>query len=371
MFENRVLQEQKNAMAAGKQGLAHGIRRPGMDLTNLTCDNAPGKPLQAQQLAPSSHLANMKIAKLDRQRANKHYSYSSESVATVDSEVDLDDVSLLKYEDIDARDVSDPQAVIAYVDEIYAKSREKELTECVTCDYLSRHSNITANMRAILIDWMIDVHLRFKLLPETMFLAVHLIDKFLSKNTITRDVFQLVGITCMFIACKYEEIYPPECNDFIYITESAYTRKQMLEMERVILNSLGFKLMVPSSLHFLRRFSKAAKSDYRAHTLCKYLIELALVDYSMIKYCPSKVAAAAIYLTRIMINGDPDWNTTLQHYTKYKKEDILPCARDLLNTLNQVPKQVMSSHSPLRAAFHKYSSKCFWEVSKITPPAYI
>ena len=79
-------------------------------------------------------------------------------------------------------------------------------------------------MRAILIDWLVDVHSKFKLVNETMFLTVNLIDRFLGKVQVTRQKLQLVGVTCMFIATKYEEIYPPDLRDFVYVTDKAYTK---------------------------------------------------------------------------------------------------------------------------------------------------
>ena len=79
-------------------------------------------------------------------------------------------------------------------------------------------------MRAILVDWIIEVHLKFKLLPETLFITVNLIDRYLSMINIKRNNLQLVGVTAMFIASKYEEIYAPEVKDFVYITDYAYSK---------------------------------------------------------------------------------------------------------------------------------------------------
>jgi hypothetical protein len=219
-------------------------------------------------------------------------------------------------------------------------------------------SEISEKMRYILIDWLVEVHLKFKLLPETMSLAVNLVDRFLSKHSVSRDNLQLVGITSMFLAAKYEEIYPPECNDFVYISASAYTREQILAMEGTILNAVEFNLTVPTSLHFLRRFSKAASSDYPTHTLCKYFLELALVDMRMNKHLPSITAAAAVYLARVMTHGQSDWNATLVHYTKYSEETVLPVAQDLLHVLRDAQT---SNH---QAVVRKYASRKFGEVAK-------
>ena len=117
----------------------------------------------------------------------------------------------------DVPDVKDVQAVVPYVREIYRYHRETEGLKHASPSYMSKHADI--KMRAILIDWLVEVHLKFKLLPETLYLTVNLIDRFLEKeHTIMRDKLQLVGVTAMFLACKYEEIFAPECIDFVYIT---------------------------------------------------------------------------------------------------------------------------------------------------------
>ena len=119
----------------------------------------------------------------------------------------------------DVPDVKDVQAVVPYVREIYRYYRETEGLKHASPSYMSKHADINAKMRAILIDWLVEVHLKFKLLPETLYLTVNLIDRFLEKeHTIMRDKLQLVGVTAMFLASKYEEIYHPECRDFAFIS---------------------------------------------------------------------------------------------------------------------------------------------------------
>lgn len=110
-------------------------------------------------------------------------------------------------------------------------------------------------MRGILIDWLVDVHLKFNLLNETLYLAVNLIDRYIEHHVISKDKLQLVGATSMFIACKLEEIYPPELNDFILICDNLYTKADMLTMEGQIIISMKFNLTFTSPLRFLERFS--------------------------------------------------------------------------------------------------------------------
>lgn len=90
-------------------------------------------------------------------------------------------------------------------------------------------------MRSILIDWLVEVHLKFKLVPETLYLTVNLIDWYLSQVSVNREKLQLVGVTAMLIASKYEEIYAPEVQDFVYITDKAYTKEEILDCEQRML----------------------------------------------------------------------------------------------------------------------------------------
>lgn len=167
-------------------------------------------------------------------------------------------------------------------------------------------------MRAILIDWLIEVHLKFKLLPETLFLTVNMIDRFLEKQVIPRTKLQLVGVTAMLIASKYEEIYAPEVKDFVYITDKAYTKEEILKMEYLMLTTLNFNITTPSSYRFLERFSKIINADDPLFNLARYLIELPLIEYRMLKYTPSNLAASAIFLAqKIMQRGERAWNDQL------------------------------------------------------------
>merc|ERR1719498_2218902 len=115
---------------------------------------------------------------------------------------------------------------------------------------MAQQSDINEKMRGILIDWLVEVHLKYKLKPETLYLAVNVIDRFLEKCTISRKKLQLVGVTGMLIAAKYEEIYAPEVRDFVYITDKAYTKEEILQMEIAMLNALEFQITGPTPMSF-------------------------------------------------------------------------------------------------------------------------
>lgn len=253
----------------------------------------------------------------------------------------------------------DPQYVVCYVKEIFNHLRETEEKWCAQTGYLARtQTDINEKMRAILVDWLVDVHLKFKLLPETLFLTVNLIDRYLEKSTVSRQKLQLVGVAAMLIAAKYEEIYPPEVKEFEYVTDRAYKKEEILDMEGKILSCLNFNLTTPSSLKFLERYAMIARLDEKMLNMAKYLLELGLVEYKMIKYTPSNIACSAIYLVN-KINKKEGWSSLMIKQAKYSETQLRPCAKDLCILLQNVGK------SSLQAVRRKFSSNKYTQASKI------
>lgn len=190
---------------------------------------------------------------------------------------------------------------------------------------------------------------------------MNLIDRFLEKKSVARDKLQLVGVTGMLIASKFEEIYAPEVNDFVYISDGAYNKESILNMEQLMLSTLEFNLNAPSALHFLRRYSKAAGSDYNIHTLCKYLIELAIMDIKLLKYPASSIAAASVYIARAMHSSKTLWTTTLHYYSHLSEQEVRTVALDVNALLKKVNK------SSLKAIKKKYTQPKFGEVANLEP----
>ena len=261
-------------------------------------------------------------------------------------------------DDIDAADRHDPQACVEYLPDIMEHLRAFETKWLPSPDYMHSQTDINEKMRAILIDWLIDVHLKFKLVPETMYLTVNIIDRFLSSKHVARKKLQLVGVTAMLIASKYEEIYAPEVKDFVYISDKAYSRDEILKMESLMLNTLGFNLTVPSALQFVGRFVKASgnAADKEFGALAKYIVELMLQEYFMIKYLPSMVAASAVYLA-LKVLGRSGWTPTMHRYTQYSEAALKNCSGDLLNLL-----KTAQTNPQLQAVKKKYSSQKFGAV---------
>lgn len=172
-------------------------------------------------------------------------------------------------------------------------------------DYMDGQNEITWVMRQTLVDWLLQVHLRWHMLPETLWIAINLVDRFLTKRVVSLVKLQLVGVTAMFIAAKYEEILAPSVDEFVFITENGYTKEEILKGERIVLQTLDFKVsQYCSPYSWMRRISKADNYDIQTRTLGKFLAEVTLLDYKFLRCKPSLIAAVGMYSARRMLGGD-------------------------------------------------------------------
>jgi Cyclin, N-terminal domain/Cyclin, C-terminal domain len=162
--------------------------------------------------------------------------------------------------------------------------------------YIQNQTHVNASMRAILVDWLVEVHMKFRLVPETLHLAVNIIDRYLTTVEVPRQTLQLVGVTSLLLAAKYEEIYPPEVKDCVCITDRAYTKQDILDMEADILNELSFNLTVPTGHPFLQRFLFITKASRTMESAAHYYAERMLQEHDALQFRPSAIAAAAVCL---------------------------------------------------------------------------
>ncbi|XP_012670221.1 G2/mitotic-specific cyclin-B1-like [Clupea harengus] len=261
------------------------------------------------------------------------------------------DALIEDIKDVDADDYDNPMLCSEYVKDIYKYLRQLETEQAVKPSYLEGRE-VTGNMRAILIDWLVQVQIKFRLLQETMYMTVAIIDRYLQDNPVPKKQLQLVGVTSMFVASKYEEMYPPEIADFAYVTDRAYTTAQIRDMEMKILRSLDFNFGRPLPLQFLRRASKIGEVTAEHHTLAKYLVELTMADYEMVHFAPSQVASAAFALTLKVYNCG-EWTPTLQHYMGYEEESLVPVMRHIAKNVLKV-NDGLTKHLAVK---NKYSSQ--------------
>jgi cyclin A len=189
---------------------------------------------------------------------------------------------------------------------------------------MQKQPDITPNMRCILVDWLVEVSEEYKLNTETLYLAVNYIDRFLSMMSVQRAKLQLVGTAAMFIASKYEEIYPPDVSEFVYITDDTYTKKQVLRMEHLVLKILEFDVSVPTSHLFTHRIAQMADCDARTTSLASYINELSLMSADFLQFAPSQVAAACVALARHTL-GLEVWPAAASQASGWGWQDLDSC----------------------------------------------
>lgn len=173
-------------------------------------------------------------------------------------------------------------------------------------DYMQNHPELDWEKRGILVDWILQVHARFQLLQETLFLFTNILDRFLSSRSISLSKLQLVGITCFFIAAKYEETYAPSVAEIAYLADGQYTVEEVLKAERYILKTINWDLRYPGPMGWLRRGSKADDCETKARTVAKYLLEIGCLEWRLVGTLPSLMAAAALWLARLVL-GREEW----------------------------------------------------------------
>ncbi|XP_046675720.1 G2/mitotic-specific cyclin-B3 isoform X1 [Homalodisca vitripennis] len=258
---------------------------------------------------------------------------------------------------IDVEYAKDPFQCATYAYEIfeYLKSREEYFK---IRDYMEMQTSLSPQVRAILVDWMVEVQENFELNHETLYLGVKLVDSYLSRIKVSKQSLQLVGAASLMIAAKYDERLPPTIEDFLYICDGAYKRRDMTKMEVNILKVINFELGFPLSYRFLRRYARCSKTPLPLLTLARFILEFTLMDYSVVFLSDSKLAAAALYLA-FKMKKEQEWDDTLVHFTGYRIEDFIDIAHALNNILHQKPRQCTQT------VRNKYSHKVFYEVAKI------
>ncbi|KAK1362230.1 Cyclin N-terminal domain-containing protein [Heracleum sosnowskyi] len=277
-----------------------------------------------------------------------------------DDEIEMIDADDL---DIDAGEKKDSDDVVEYMDDLYEFYRNVESSFCVPPNYMASRPNLNGKMRGILIDWLIEVHYKFKLRPETLYLTVNLFDRFLAIEPMTRKKLQLVGVTAMLLASKYEEILAPLVEDLILISDSAYTRNEVLQMENLMINMLQYDLSVPTVYMFVKRFLKADQSDDKMELLAFYIIDLCLVEYEMVKFSPSMLAAAAVFTAQCTLGKAAQWSKKRERQTNYKDEEIMKCSK-LMVEFHQ-----NAATGKLTAVYRKYNTAKYGYAAR-TEPAY-
>lgn len=259
--------------------------------------------------------------------------------------------------DIDAQDGHEPQLCSQYAQDIFDYLAALEVRLPVHPHFLRLQPTVTSDMRSVLVNWLMQVHARFQLLQETLFLTVALVDRYLQCQVVSRSKLQLLGMGALYVASKYEETLVPAVSELAYVADGAYRAAEVLHMEGAILRALDWRLGRPLPLHFLRRNSKAAQVDVVQHAMAKYILELCLLHYPMAWVKPSEQAAAALCLAIHLCGQGHSWGATMAHYGRYSEEALQPTIKKMAAILAEAPR---AKH---RAPYDKYKSSRHENVS--------
>ncbi|KAH8179639.1 G2/mitotic-specific cyclin-4 [Sarocladium implicatum] len=258
------------------------------------------------------------------------------------------------FDDIE-EETWDVSMVAEYGDEIFEYMRDLEIRMLPNPHYMDVQTEIQWTMRSVLMDWLVQVHNRFCLLPETLFLTVNYIDRFLSNKVVSIGKLQLVGATAILLASKYEEINCPSLSEIIYMVDGGYTTDEILKAERFMLTMLHFELGWPGPMSFLRRVSKADDYDLDTRTVAKYFLELTIMDERFVASPPSFLAAAAHCLSRLILRKG-DWTKAHIYYSGYTFSQLRPVVQVMFECCQ-------SPHLHHKAIFDKYCEKRFKEAA--------
>lgn len=263
-----------------------------------------------------------------------------------------------------------------YIDDIesYLLELEKKPDLRPLPNYMDLQSDIDSKKRAILINWLVEVSDEYNLQTETLFICTNIIDRFLSKMSLPTSNFQLLGVAAMFIASKYEEIYPPNLYQFVEVTDDTYSGQQICQMEQEILKTLDFRISLPTVSFFLKQIFAYNKFSKKVYNLAEYLCYLSmLTDQPFLEYYPSEIALAAVILAAHQLDIAEGIPTDLrdayeksnidQFRRRTKTNQTMPFCIEALRALQEkAPKLTYD------AIYQKFASESYNSVSKLEPP---
>lgn len=307
----------------------------------------------SQELSPVASVPSYKTSIVCRGNANPHAVGPIWTKKAIEEQERLHQVfsQMPGVFDDDDEDTFDISMAVEYNNEIFHYMRDLEFRYLPDANYISRQTDLTWRKRSMLVDWLVRVHEYCGLLPETLFLCIHYVDRFLSLKSVNQDKLQLVGIVALFVAAKYEEVTFPTVQEFASLSHNEYSTDEILKAERYMINLLDFNLGWPGPMSFLRRSSKADDYDNDTRTLSKYFLEIALMDERFVGAPPSWISACSHYLSRKIL-GRGKWSSGHVYFSGYNEEQLQPGVEILVESC----KKGQAHH---KAVYSKYGSERF------------
>ncbi len=234
---------------------------------------------------------------------------------------------------------------------------EKTLEFKIIPNFMENQTDINNRMRAIVVNWMIEVHDRFKLLPDTLFLSVIIFDRYMSIiNNIKKERLQLIGVTSLLIACKYEEIFSPEVRDFVCILDRTYEKEDLMEQENLMLKILKFEVTYPTSLRYFEILRVEFGIEEKYYNYGHYLLELCLIDCRFSRYMQAIIATTVCFFL-LKIYYKISFKHFIGKYIKIKESEIKECLIDICFLIDNIDNSIYP-------AVNKKYKKISYEIKK-------
>eukprot|EP00929_Paragymnodinium_shiwhaense_P042070 TRINITY_DN21838_c0_g1_i4.p1 TRINITY_DN21838_c0_g1~~TRINITY_DN21838_c0_g1_i4.p1 ORF type:complete len:432 (-),score=63.49 TRINITY_DN21838_c0_g1_i4:315-1610(-) len=232
--------------------------------------------------------------------------------------------------------------------------------------YMAKQAHITAKMRGVLVDWLVDVNRAWKLQEESLYLAVSIIDRCLDArpDAWPKKYLQLLGVTAMLLEAKPCDMAnsPPLVSCAVRICDKAYTTREVEQMQSSIRKLVDLRKCRITAYDFLLEFHCLTEGAKKDRDLAQYVLELALPEYDMLKHKPAKLAAGAIMLRNKLLQKTPAWPSDIACQCHTEEQEVEQCALDMYRLLQK------ARTSGLQAVQRKFSLARFHGVSKLDFP---
>ncbi len=261
----------------------------------------------------------------------------------------------------DKLDQRNPQLISDYAPDIFQHMRDVEQYYMVAPDYLANsQKEIKDTSRAFLVEWMADVHRKYKLRPDTLFLSVNACDRYMSQVEIPKRKLHILGMTSMMATAKYEEIYPPTLKDLMECSEGKFTREDVITMETKLLSTIDFDFMSPTTFQFLKRFEKmiSAFQDPKVFYFSRYLSEICLLDASLLKFPPSVIALSCLSISAKTVTGYI-YKTNQITSMGITEDQLQLCMKEVRSFVKEVNPKFTET------LLYKFNKPDYYEVAKI------
>ncbi|KAJ3165028.1 G2/mitotic-specific cyclin [Irineochytrium annulatum] len=276
-------------------------------------------------------IAEVEMADVQRTTSKKP---SAAVLADVEMNVlELDEVLMKEESGIQSQIMRDPDMVGEYADEIYAYLRHQELVTMVDPFYMDAQGAHGWDMRCKLVNYVAEIHEVLKMKPETLFLAINLLDRFCAQRRVSLEKYQLAGLTAFFVACKYEEVRAVRVEVIVHFGAGKYSKEEVLRAERYMLGVLKFVTGCVTPLECVRRMSTVDSGDPRPRILASFLAEVTMTDHQFLACPPSLIGAACMYLARGMLRTLEIWGKEQARLSGYRLRDVLDTKNALWQTL--------------------------------------